>query len=53
MSDKEIEEIKKHVDKMSKNELIDLAYKMLVTRYKSNLRKRKYYAKKASENNER
>lgn len=52
MTEKEMQELKKKVDKMTKNELKDLAYKMLVTRYKSNLRKTKYYAKKASENNE-
>lgn len=52
MTEKEMQELKKKVDKMTKDELKDLAYKMLVTRYKSNLRKAKYFAKKASDSNE-
>lgn len=52
MTNKEMQEIKKQIEEMSISELKDLAYKMLVTRYKSNLRKKKYYAKKEGGKNE-
>lgn len=41
MTEKDYEEIRKKVKKMNKQELQELAEKMLVVRFKSNLRRKK------------
>lgn len=53
MTEKDYEEIRKKVKKMKKQELEELAEKMLITRFKSNLRKKKIKEKQKGGDNER
>ena len=46
MTEKDYEEIRKKVKKMNKQELQELAEKMLITRFKSNIRRKKCYVSK-------
>lgn len=51
MSDKELMEIKKQVDKMNKEELKELAMVTLIARKKAAARRMKSYYKKRGEEN--
>ena len=50
MTEKDYEEIKKQVKKMKRAELEILAEKMLITRFKSNLRRKKCWESKKGVN---